>query len=220
MNFPDELFNTAWRLVGYAIYLPALAVALWRVPWSRLRDNTTVHLFLGSCVGLMVLWVLKAGIAPGLNLHLLGATWFTLVFGWPLAVLGMSVVLIGSTVSGASGWAAFGLNALVLVLTPVSVSYALHRLIERWLPRQLFVYLFGSGFFNAAAAVIASAAVATSLLLASGAYDWDRLASDYLPYALLVTFPEAFVTGAGLSYLVVYHPRWVTTFHEDTYLGR
>lgn len=209
-----------WLSVGYALYLPALALALRRVPWSRLRDNTTMHLFLGSCVGLMVLWVLKAGIAPGLNLHLLGATWFTLVFGWPLAVLGMSVVLLGITIVGMSGWAAFALNALVLVVAPVSTSHLLHRLIERWLPRQLFVYLFGSGFFNAAAAMVASAAVATSLLLASGAYHWDRLASDYLPYALLVTFPEAFITGAGLSYLVVYHPQWVATFREEVYLGR
>jgi uncharacterized membrane protein len=220
MNFPDGLFNAAWLWAGYAIYLPLLVVALLRVPWPQLRDNTTMHLFLGSGVGLMVLWVLKAGIAPGLNLHLLGATWFTLVFGWPLAVLGMSLVLLGITIVGMSGWSAFALNALVLVLVPVSTSHALNRLVERWLPRQLFVYLFGSGFFNAAAAVVASSSVAMSLLLVSGVYTWDHLANDYLPYALLVTFPEAFITGAGLSYLVVYHPQWVATFREDVYLGR
>lgn len=220
MNFPDGLFSAAWLWAGYAIYLPWLVVALWRVSWSQLRDNTAAHLFLGSCVGLMVLWVLKAGIAPGLDLHLLGATWFTLVFGWPLAMLGMSLVLLGITIVGMSGWGAFALNALVLVLVPVSTSYVLHRLVERWLPRQLFVYLFGSGFFNAAAAIVASGAVATSLLLASGAYPWDHLANDYLPYALLVTFPEAFITGAGLSYLVVYHPQWVATFREEAYFGR
>jgi uncharacterized membrane protein len=220
MNFPDGLFNAAWLTAGYAIYLPLLVVALWHAPWSQLRDNTTAHLFLGSCVGLIVLWLLKAGIAPGLNLHLLGATWFTLVFGWPLAVQGMSLVLLGITVVGMGSWSAFGLNALVLVLAPVATSHVLHRLVERWLPRQLFVYLFGSGFFNAAAAIIASSSVATILLLTSGAYTWDHLANEYLPYALLVTFPEAFITGAGLSYLVVYHPQWVATFREEVYLGR
>jgi uncharacterized membrane protein len=54
----------------------------------------------------------------------------------------------------------------------------------------------------------------------SGVYTWDHLANDYLLYALLVTFPEAFITGAGLSYLVVYHPQWVATFREEVYLGR
>jgi uncharacterized membrane protein len=31
-------------------------------------------------------------------------------------------------------------------------------------------------------------------------------------------FPEAFVTGACLSYFVVYHPEWVGTYREELYL--
>jgi uncharacterized membrane protein len=38
---------------------------------------------------------MKAGVKPGLNLHLLGATMFTLMFGRQLAIVGFSLVLAG-----------------------------------------------------------------------------------------------------------------------------
>ncbi len=220
MNFPDGLFAAPWVWGGWTLYLPVVVLALWRAPWARLRDNVTAHLFLGSCVGVLLLWVLKAGIAPGLNVHLLGATWLTLMFGWSLALLGMSLVLLGATVAGASGAGAFALNALVLAVLPVLTAHGLHRLVERTLPHQVFVYLFASGFFNAAATIATSALAASALLLMSGAYTWQQLADNYLPYALLVAFPEAFVTGAGLSYFVIYHPQRVATFRADVYFGR
>jgi uncharacterized membrane protein len=132
----------------------------------------------------------------------------------------MTLVLAAVTAVGMSGVTTFALNAIVAGVVPVACSHAVQRAIARRLPAHLFVYLFGSGFFNAALATAASAVAAVALLYGSGAYDWQRLADDYLPYALLAAFPEAFVTGAGISYFVVYHPGWVVSFREEWYLER
>lgn len=218
MNLPDGLISPPGLWLGYALYFPILAHALWRAPWSRLRENESLHLYLGACVALLVLWTLRADVSPGLTLHLLGATFLTLMFGWRLALLGMSVVILGNTLYGMSGMAAFSLNALVMGAVPVFVSQAMHGAARRFLPRHLFVYLFVPGFFGAAAAAAASTLAASALLLAAGVYPLEHLAEHYLPYILLMLFPEAFVTGACLSYFVVYHPEWVGTYREELYI--
>ncbi len=218
MNFPEGLLSAPWQWLGHALYLPLLGYTAWRAPWVRLKEGAALHLYLGTCVALTLLWTLRAGVAPGLNFHLLGATFLTLMFGWRLALLGMSLVLAGVTFAGDSAMATFSLNALILGAVPVGVSHAMHTAAERFLPHHLFVYLFFSGFFNAALAVASGALVSTALLLAAGVYSLDYLAEHYLPYIWLMLFPESFLTGVCLSYFVIYHPEWVGTYCEELYL--
>ena len=54
------------------------------------------HVFMGAIVMLLTFWGIKAGISPGLGFHHLGATLFTLMFGWPLATVGLTITLIAS----------------------------------------------------------------------------------------------------------------------------
>jgi uncharacterized membrane protein len=75
-------------------------------------------------VALILLWHLQAGVKPGLSLHLLGATVFTLCFGWALAFVGLCLVLLGVSLNGAAGWQAFAVNALLMAGVGVAVSHA------------------------------------------------------------------------------------------------
>ncbi|PWB53959.1 MAG: hypothetical protein C3F18_07045, partial [Nitrosomonadales bacterium] len=104
MNFPDGLLPPSWQWLAHLLFVAVLGGAVYRAPWRRLRDNDQLHLFLGLCVALMLLWSIKTGIKPGLNFHLLGATVFTLMFGPWLAIVGLGVVLLGVTFYGLSGW--------------------------------------------------------------------------------------------------------------------
>ncbi len=218
MNLPDNLLPSLWLWLGHALYLPILVYALLRAPWARLRETETLHVFLGTCVGLMMLWSLRAGIAPGLNIHLLGTTLLTLMFGWELAVVGIGLVLTAVTLGGMSGVETFSLNAFVMGVVPALVGRTEYFLVWRRLPHNLFVYIFVSGFFGAVLAIVAVAFTSTALFLASGVYAWDQLTTNYLPYALLLALPEAFVTGTCLTYMVVYRPAWVASYREETYL--
>lgn len=222
MNFPDGLFSDLWAYGAILPYALALLWALLRAPWKRLLDNEQAHVWLASIVVLTLVWSMKAGVKPGLNLHLLGVTAFTLMFGRQLAVVGLSVVLAAMTYNaslrGVAAWQPFALNALVLVVFPVFVSHAILRAVERWLPANLFVYIFFAAFFGAGITVVSTGMLASLLLLVSGSYTLDLLLSEYVPFYILLGFAESWLNGAAITLMVVYFPRWVASFDDRRYI--
>ncbi len=155
MNLPDGLLDASWTFLAWLLFAVLALLAARRAPWRVLADSTRLNAFLAMIVALILLWQLQAGVKPGLSLHLLGATVFTLCFGWPLAFIGLCLVVVGVTLNGTAGWQAFAVNVLLMAGVGVAVSEAVHRLVDRALPRHLFVYIFCKGFFASALAVMA-----------------------------------------------------------------
>ncbi len=222
MNFPDALFPQSW---AFGAILPLLAIWLWCIvtaPWRRLADSGQSNVWLGTIVILVMVWSMKAGVKPGLNLHLLGATMFTLMFGRQLAIIGLSLVLAGVTFNGElqghAGWLAYGLNALVLAVFPPLLADAIRRAMERHLPANFFVYIFVAAFFGAAAVVVATGLLASAMLWMADVYAASALLDDYLPYYVLLGFAEAWLNGALVTIMVVYLPHWVGSFDDRRYL--
>lgn len=226
MHFTDELFGIGWRYGALPLYLLMLGWALRTAPWRLLSGDARrpglINVWMGALVVLVLMWSMKAGVKPGLDLHFLGATALTLMFGRQLAVIGLSIVLAAVTFNaslrGVHGWEAFALNALVLAAFPVFVAHAILRMVERWLPANFFIYIFFAAFFGAGLTVVATGGLAGLLLWASGAYTADLLWSDYLPFYVLLGFAESWLNGAALTLMVVYYPRWVTSFDDRRYL--
>jgi uncharacterized membrane protein len=222
MNFPDALFPQAWAL---GAWFPLAITWLWclrTATWRRLADSGQLNVWLGTIVLLVLAWSMNAGVKPGLNLHLLGATVFTLMFGRRLAIIGLSLVLAGVTLNGEllgrEGWLAYGLNALVLALFPVLMADAIRRGVLRWLPGNFFVYVFVTAFFGAAATVMATGLLASALMWLAAVYPAPTLLDDYLPYYFLLGFAEAWLNGALITVMVVYVPHWVGSFDDRHYL--
>lgn len=218
MNFPSGLFGDAW---AYAAWLPLAGAWIWclrTAPWRRLREDGQFNVWLGAIVVLMLLWSLKAGVQPGLNLHLLGVTTVTLMFGRQLAIVALSLALAAVTLNGGAGWQAYALNALVMALLPSFLAHAVLRLTERWLPANFFIYIFVGAFFGAAVTAVATGLAGTALLAAAGVYPFAMLLAEYFPYFLLLGFSEAWLNGAALTLMVVYFPHWVGTFDDRRYL--
>ena len=214
MNFPEGLFGHGWSLWAF---LPLAMVWLWclrTAPWRRLADSRQLNVWLGSVVVLMLVWSMKAGVRPGLNLHLLGATALTLMFGRQLAILGLSVVMAAVTLNGAAGWEPYALNVLVTAVFPSVAAHALLRVVERYLPANFFCYIFCAAFFGAAIAVVATGLLASLVLWLAGVYTAEMLVNDYLPYYTLLGFAEAWLNGAAITLMVVYYPDWVGSFDD------
>ncbi|MDQ5907391.1 MAG: hypothetical protein QG590_1876, partial [Pseudomonadota bacterium] len=114
MNLPDGLLAGEWTLAAWLLFIPLFLHALRQAPWRRLAESSQLNAWLGIIVALMLLWSLKAGIKPGLSLHLLGATVFTLAFGPYLAFIGLVLVLVGISLNGGAGWPEFAANALLM----------------------------------------------------------------------------------------------------------
>lgn len=226
MNFIDGLVGDGW---AYGAILPYGLVLLWAVataPWRRLIDNGRdaglANVWFGALVVLTLIWSLKAGAKPGLNLHLLGATALTLMFGRQLAMLGLAVVLAAVTynasLKGVEAWQVFALNALALTVFPVLVTHGIQRCVERCLPAHLFVFIFVAAFFGAGATVVATGLLTGLLHWLAGSYSADLLFSDYLLFYILLGFAEAWLNGATITLMVVYYPRWVGSFDDRRYL--
>lgn len=222
MNFPDALFSDAWVFGAVPLLLLVWIGCLRFAPWRRLSDAAQSNIWLGAIVLLSLLWSMKAGVKPGLNLHLLGATTLTLMFGRELAIAGFSLVLAAVTfnqsLTGIDAWQAYPLNALVLAVFPVVVADTVRRLVERWLPENFFVYVFITAFFGAGLTAVSTGLLATLLLWVADVYPADMLFEDYFPYFLLLGFSEAWLNGAVVTMMVVYAPHWVTSFDDRRYL--
>lgn len=219
MNLPDTLLAEAWYWAAWAAWLPLVVHCARRAPWARLKESEQSHLWLGMIVALVLLWSLKAGVKPGLNLHLLGATAFTLCCGPRLAFIGLSVVLAGVTLNASDGWLGFALNSLLLCGTGVAASWGILRLVERLLPRHFFIYVFVNAFFGSALTVLAVGVAIAAVLVLGDAYGIDYLLGDYLPYFFLLGFAEAWLSGMVMTLFVVYRPSWVATFDDERYLA-
>jgi len=199
-----------------------ILVWLWclrTAPWRRLADSRQSNVWFGAVVVLVMIWTMKAGVRPGLNLHLLGATAFTLMFGRQLAVVGMSAVLAAVTYNGGAGWDAYALNVLLTVVFPCFLADLLLHIVERYLPPNFFCYVFCAAFFGAAVAMVSTGLLTTLVLWLAGVYSADTLFTDYFPYFALLGFAEAWLNGAAITLMVVYYPHWVGSFDDRRYFS-
>ncbi|MBL8447662.1 MAG: energy-coupling factor ABC transporter permease [Zoogloeaceae bacterium] len=218
MNLPPDLFSPVWHLLAWFL-TAAIAVWGWRTaPWGPLREGGRVQVTCAVAVILTPLWSMKAGIKPGLDLHLLGAMAAHLTLGPQLAMLSLGLALTGVTLNGGMEWGAWEINFILMVVVPVTIARAIHGLVERRLPNHVFVYLFVGAFLGGALTVMAQGLVVSLVLILADAYSYEYLSTHYLPYFLLLGFAEGWMTGMAMTLLVVYRPQWVATFDDQRYL--
>lgn len=214
-----DLLAPGTQSIGAGLYLGLMLYAVWRAPWLELfSDSRRQHLLFGTVLALFLLWLVRRDFVSGLSFHFIGMTAVTLLLDWPLAMLAGLAAQLGLLALGRQDLTALGINGLLLVAIPVSITEGCALLVERAQPRNLFVYIFCSGFFPAALSALACLLAGFAVLWLDGRYEMPPWLLDYLGYLWLVMFPEAFINGAAISGLVVYYPEWLETFNRSRYL--
>ena len=92
MDIPAGLLPPVSLWLTALIYAVLLMVALLTAPWPKLLDKEASNIYFGAVAMVSVLWILRAGIEPGFNYHLLGVTALCLMFDWQFGVLAVSLV--------------------------------------------------------------------------------------------------------------------------------
>lgn len=205
---------------GWLLLVPALVAAVVRAPWYHLRDAAAANILFGASVVLLLLWLLHAQTPAGTRIHLLGAMQITLMFGWQFAVMVLTLVNAVILLKDPGSLQTLGVNAIASGVLSVAFSHWFHHAVQRWLPRNFFIYIFITAFFGAALSLGISALANTGLLWMSTPDANPQFLSLYLPYFLLMMFPEAFHTGLLMSIIVVYKPTWVCSFDDRLYLRK
>jgi uncharacterized membrane protein len=215
-----ELLSTTSQVVGWLIYLPLLCWAIWRAPWVELcSDQRRQHLLAGTALALFMLWLVRRDFDWGLSYHFIGLTVVTLLLDWPLAILAGFVAQLGLLALGRHDLAALGVNGVLLVVIPVWITEICALWVEKKQPRNLFVYIFFSGFFAAALATLVCILAAFTVLWLDGLFPMPPWLEDFVGYLWLVIFPEAFINGMLVTALVVFYPDWLETFNRTRYLA-
>ncbi|MBL8353047.1 MAG: hypothetical protein JNL87_22355 [Burkholderiaceae bacterium] len=195
-----------------AAVLLALALRPWRAvgaggpPWPWLAWWAVLPLFWGADR------IAQTAIIQPLS----GASLLVLLAGWPLAVLALLPVAAVTMLMG--GMAADeALHRLVwLGLVPATLAMALGAAQRRWLPKHLFVYIMGRGFFTTW--IAAAGAGALALLLVDAPPGTDP--GDLLLARFLTASGEAFLTGMLTAIFVAFRPEWLATYSDRLYLPK
>ena len=218
MNLTDALLPGDLLLFANLVWLLALLQALRVAPWRLfLASSPLQQVFLGASTVLFLMWIFEVGVRPALGFHFLGVTVYTLMFGWSLGVIGASLAALAVTFTSGD-WAALAMNALLLGVLPVSTSYGIYRLVHRYLPHHLFIYIFLCAFFNAMLAAGAAVLALVILLVAADVYSFARISDEYLPFVPLYLFPEGLLNGMMTTALIGLKPDWLKTYDDETYL--
>lgn len=218
MELNAELFSVSFHWWVSLLYGASLLYALRSAYWPRFKDSEQLHVFLGACVCLILLWHVKAQVNPALSYHLLGITTFTLMFGWSFAVLGAGIALVGVTLNSDLGWQGFAVNAMILGVVPVTLTQFILVLVRSLLPKHFFIYVLVNGFLTAGFVALASGYLAAGLLVWSGSFGMAELEQNLIPFFPLMFLPEAMLNGWLITILVLYRPGWVSSFNDELYL--
>ena len=140
-----SIIIVGWVFIAYCL-------TDWRkVVWPKMtQEKPFQHLVFATLFLLCILWSAQAGVKDGLQIHFLALTTLTMMYGWRIAfLLSIPAMLVNHLLHGIplsmlpSAWV---LSALV----PILISYLIFLLSYRYLPRNIFVFIFVAGFFNGA----------------------------------------------------------------------
>jgi len=215
MNLTLALVPTSWSVIADILFAMFFIYLLFKFPRKLFVKNYNV--FFAFCIGLMVLWSMKAGIRAGMEYHFLGATLLTLMFGWQLAILGLILESIVQVIMGEAQWQMFSMNMLLSGVLPVAISTLILYIVENKLYPHFITYFFVGAFVNAAITIALTVYIASLVMVAGGGYSYDYISYEYLPYILLMFYPEGFLTGLIIVIMVVYYPQWVLSFDDEKY---
>ncbi len=204
-----------WRWAGLLLAVGVLGWAARNLPWHKVHGDAEAQRVFAIAIAIVIaMRGLNTQSVIGANLHFLGASILTLMFGARFALLGLAVAsaawaLLGRVWLG-WGWAFHANDEL-----PVAVTAAAGAAINRWLPAHLFVYIIGNAFFAAGCAMLASV-LAKALVT-----HWlGGAALAYWVAAIPMAFGEAFFTGGTLAMVVAYRPQWCASFDDARYLAK
>ncbi|GAB5606047.1 energy-coupling factor ABC transporter permease [Sideroxyarcus sp. TK5] len=219
MNLPATLFTSDWLWLFDLLFAGFLYRALKFADWRYLLDNQIMtNALVGLVIGAFVFWQFNAGIRPGFNFHILGATLFVLMFGWQIASATLTLVMLASFYRADTDWIALGINGLLMIAIPVLFTEWLLRFSQRNLPKNLFFYVLWNGFVCAGLAIVLNVATTTILLLLLSHYSWAEVQRHYLVAAPIIVLTEAFMTGMLITAFTVFQPEAVKSFSDAEYL--
>jgi uncharacterized membrane protein len=195
--------------------------------WKVLIKPSVVNSVLGGIVALGLAWNVKAslpGMAAealvGLSFQFFGASLLVAMYGVRPAI----VMLAGVTtiISFISSWTLEDSlrQFLVLGAFPAITACMVIRLINRFLPKHLFIFILGHGYVAGVISIIIPSLLLMLWHQAFAANTWGLSMDlvDWFVTLVILSFTEGSLSGMLLAVFVIYRPHWVPAFSDAEYL--
>lgn len=218
MNLTASGLNLPWMVGSLLMWLAFVLWALRTAPWYKVNaDRGAQHVLLAAAVGVFLLWQFGAQLESGVGFHFLLMTTLTLMFGPQFALLAMSLALAGLTFQQDLGWLALGMNALLMGVVPIFITWWMVRWAYRMLDRNFFVFIFFNAFLSAAAGSLVSLGLIGLVMYATQMHSEAVLMQSFMPFIPLMVVPEGFLNGMLMAAFVLFKPEWVSAFSDREY---
>ncbi len=218
MELSGSLFHPVWQMWFSGLFFLVLWFALRWAKWSRFKEKIQQHVFLGALVSLFVLWNMRVEMLPGFFWHLSGMVTITLMFGWSLAIIGGSIVLLGIVAAGLNDWGGYFPSAILAVVMPATLTQIVLGLVRAYAPKHFFVYILVNAFLAGGLVFVVMSGFIVGGLLLMGSHPWSELQHNFLNLTPMMLFPESMLNGWIIAILVGFKPHWVGSFSDDEYI--
>ena len=211
--------------VGLSVFI--FLGALLKSPPSIFSKPPLSILAVAAILFLAIAWNVSPtlpGQAPGkfygLIFHFYGAALLTAMFGpaialtilFPVAFLGI-FIFQGGMIEAAQHY-------LMVCVLPTVFAYLSIRVIQKYIPKHLFVLILGNGYVAAFMSVILSGTVLLigKILFAGSGTHIDL--EGWLLGLIIIAFMEGSLSGMLLAIFLIYRPNWVSTYNESAYMNQ
>lgn len=212
-----------WLVLAASIFL----IALYKSPPKAFVKPPLAILAIAAILFLAVAWNVSPtlpGQAPGkfygLIFHFYGASLLTAMFGpaialsilFPVAFFGIYLIQ-GNYVEASQHY-------LMVCALPTFFAYIAIQIIQRFIPKHLFVLILGNGYVAAFVSVILTGALLLILkeIFAGAGNNIDL--EGWLLGLIIIAFMEGSLSGMLLAIFLIFRPNWVATYNEDAYMSQ
>ena len=205
MHIPDGLMSPEVLVLGWAIAVPSIAIALWRL--NRGMDQRLMPFMAVLAGGIFIAQMLNFPVGGGTTGHLIGAALAVILLGPTAAMVVITAILIIQCfVFGDGGVTALGLNMLnMAVIAPLIAWTTLRVFSGRFEKTGIIVAAWLSVVM---AAMVAALELSLSFELSGGAYGIaaNIAIPSMLLYHILIGIGEATITAGVVLYLAKVSP--------------
>jgi len=201
-----------------ALTLLALILALWRLDYSKLV-NLEQGMFIGAAYGFLTwIYVMNAGVTPGLTVHFLGVMLVVMMFGpWLALMVLMAAQSTATLFLGFGVVETLGFNITMCAIVPVVVAALIHFYCYYKLPRTFPVYIFQVGIGDLFCMAAVNIAITTCLMSYAG-YMSDKIIDEFTIVLVMMGGMEATISTMLACLLIFFLPQSLTTFSDQEYL--
>ncbi len=204
MHMSDGLLDLTWVIITWMVTILVLGWAFYKV--NKKVPEEKIPLFMVLTAGIFVAQMLNFPIVGGTSGHLVGGTLMAIFMGVPLAVIGMSIILVIQLLFGDGGITALGGNILNMgIIGPISgyLIYKYTKKVIKGKPGHLVGAFIGSWI----SVTLASLACGIELGLSSiFMYGVEATVPAMLSWHVIIGLGEAIITTIIISITLKLRP--------------